>query len=149
MARGGVLTAILAIFSAWLISLGGGSSKTLRTGKMAYVLIILLILWNVAGDFTRGKMEQRYVSIFSINESGELGGSGRMLIMAIDLEIFSDNMLLGVGPGMANVLRADYGYNKIVTAHSEITRVLAEHGLFGLVGICSLIFLSFGSLPYG
>ena len=142
LARGGVLTAILAIFAAWLISLGQGPSRTLRTGKIAYVLTILFILWNVAGDFTRGKMEQRYLSIFSINESGELSGSGRMLIMAIDLEIFSDNMLLGVGPGMATFLRADYGYNKIVTAHSEITRILAEHGLFGLFGICSLIFLS-------
>jgi hypothetical protein len=143
LARGGVLTAILSIFSAWLISLGQGSSRTLRTGKIAYVLTILFILWNVAGDFTRGKMEQRYLSIFKINESGELSGSGRMLIMAIDLEIFSDNMLLGVGPGVATEMRADYGYNKIVTAHSEITRVLAEHGLFGLFSIFSLIFLSF------
>ena len=142
LARGGVLTAVLAIFSAWLISLGSGSSKTMKTGKITYVIVILLILWNVAGDFTAGMMEKRYLSIFDVDESGELSGSGRMLIMAIDLEIFSDNVLLGVGPGVAGEIRADYGYGKFVTAHSEFTRVLAEHGLFGLLGLCTLIFLS-------
>lgn len=141
-ARGGVLTAILAIFSAWLISLGKSSSKTLRTGKITYVFIILFILWGVASNFSQGMMEKRYLSILDVNESGELSGSGRMLIMAADLDIFSDNIILGVGPGIGTELRADYGYNKIVAAHSEFTRVLAEHGLFGLLGLFAIILLS-------
>ncbi len=143
LARGGVLTAILAILAAWSISLGQRSSRTLKTGKIVYVVVILLILWDVAGDFTRGAMEQRYISIFDVNESGELSGSGRMLIMATDLKIFSDNIFMGVGPGMAAEMRADYGYGTFVAAHSEFTRSMAEHGFLGFLGICSLVFLSF------
>ena len=61
----------------------------------------------------------------------------------VPLEIFSDNVLTGVGPGGARELRARYGYGKIVAAHSEFTRALAEHGLFGLLGLFALVFLSF------
>jgi len=142
-ARGGVLTAILSIFSAWLISLGQVKSKTLRAGKTVYVVIILLILWGVAGDFTQGKMEQRYISILNLTSDIENSRTGRLKIMAIDLDIFMDNIIMGVGPGVARELRFDYGYNKFVSAHSEFTRTLSEHGLFGLLGLCSLIFLSF------
>ena len=142
-ARGGVLTAMLAIFSAWLISLGQGQSKTLRTGKIAYVAIILLILWGVAGDFTRGKMEQRYLSILEVTSDVGISRSGRLKIMAIDLDIFMDNLIMGVGPGVARELRFDYGYNKYVSAHSEFTRALSEHGLFGVFSLCALILLSF------
>ena len=142
-ARGGVLTAILAILSTWLISLGQDQSKILRTGKIVYISIILLILWDIAGDFTRGKMEKRYLSMLNLGESGELSGSGRMLIMASDLEIFFDNLLLGVGPGVASAIRANYSYGKFVIAHSEFTRALAEHGLFGLISLTTLILLSY------
>ena len=54
--------------------------------------------------------------------------------------IFHDNnLLLGVGPGAATQLRQSYGYNKVVTAHSEFTRSLAEHGVFGLLSIFALL----------
>ena len=50
---------------------------------------------------------------------------------------------MGVGPGMAAEMRADYGYGTFVAAHSEFTRSMAEHGFLGFLGICSLVFLSF------
>ena len=97
----------------------------------------------MAGDFTRGKMEQRYLSILEVTSDVENSRTGRLKIMAIDLDIFMDNIIMGVGPGVARELRFDYGYNKYVSAHSEFTRTLSEHGLFGLLGLCALIFLSF------
>ena len=142
-ARGGVLTAILAIFTSWVISIGYNNSGYSRKGKIAYVLIILIVLWNVATDFTAGMVEKRYLSIFEINERGDLvSGTGRLLIMALDLEIFSDNILAGVGPGISAAMRESYGYGRIVAAHSEFTRVLAEHGILGLIGLLSLFILS-------
>jgi hypothetical protein len=63
--------------------------------------------------------------------------------MSIDLEIFLDNVIIGVGPGISAEMRADYGYGSVVASHSEFTRILAEHGLFGLLGLCSLVILSY------
>ena len=54
---------------------------------------------------------------------------------------FSDNIFTGVGPGQANLKRIDYGYGRSAAAHTEYSRMLAEHGLPGLVSL--IILLSF------
>ena len=54
-------------------------------------------------------------------------------------KIFSDNFLVGVGPGQAHLLRERYGYGKVVAAHTEFSRMLAEHGLLGLFSLSLLI----------
>ena len=50
---------------------------------------------------------------------------------------------MGVGPGAAHDLRWRYGYEYTVAAHSEFTRMLAEHGLFGAISLISILLLSF------
>ena len=55
---------------------------------------------------------------------------------------FYDNLLFGVGPGQANQLRKDYGYGKFVTAHSEFTRLLSEHGVLGLLSVLCIIIMT-------
>ena len=141
-ARGGVFTAILAIATLWVCSLSDKALKIQRMGKITLVGILLMMLWSIAEDFTSGMIEKRYMALLNVDEQGELSGSGRIEIMASDIKIFYDNYMLGVGPGMANDLRSSYGYGRIVAAHSEFTRALAEHGLFGIVALYCLIMLS-------
>ena len=50
--------------------------------------------------------------------------------MALDLEIFRDNFY-GCWAWVARDLRWRYGYGTVVGAHSEFTRMLAEHGFLG------------------
>ncbi len=56
--------------------------------------------------------------------------SGRDELVATELEVWSQNPIFGVGPGQAM-------YHRDVSvvyaaAHTEFTRVLAEHGIFGV-----------------
>ena len=88
-------------------------------------------------------IDTRYASLFNNINPQEANITGRAKIMAIDLEIFRDNFLMGVGPGAARDLRWRYGYGTVVGAHSEFTRMLAEHGLFGLISLLSILILSF------
>jgi len=144
-ARGGFLTSILSIFSTWLITLNNRSRRQYRFGAFFFFLMILIITWNIISDFTSGKISDRYSGIINFNQNGELiNESNRIKIMTIDLEIFWDNFLVGVGPGRATEMRADYGYVHTVAAHSEFTRALAEHGVFGALGVLCLFFLSYG-----
>ena len=87
-------------------------------------------------------MKDRYRSLLEVSETGNLSGSGRIQIMLIDLQIFYDNILFGVGPGQAVQLRKDYGYRKFVSAHSEFTRLLSEHGILGLLSILCIILMT-------
>ena len=59
-----------------------------------------------------------------------------------DLDIFYDNLFIGVGPGQANILREKYGFGKKVAAHTEFSRMLAEHGILGLISLLILIGVS-------
>ena len=141
-ARGGMLSAIISIMTIALVAAGKKGRKTLRAGKIFYIIAMLIIFWNIGVNFSEGMMQDRYRSLFEISDTGNLSGSGRIVIMLIDLEIFYDNIFFGVGPGQANQLRKDYGYGKLVTAHSEFTRLLSEHGLLGLLSILCIIVMT-------
>jgi O-antigen ligase len=88
-------------------------------------------------------IDTRYASLYNNINPPDGNFTGRTKIMALDLEIFRDNFLMGVGPGAARDLRWRYGYGTVVGAHSEFTRMLAEHGLFGLISLLSILILSF------
>lgn len=80
--------------------------------------------------FTQGKITERYTSTKASN---------RDLLASHDLKIFMKNPALGVGPGVASSIRSDLGVN--VAAHTEFTRLVAEHGALGLIALILLIAL--------
>jgi O-antigen ligase len=89
---------------------------------------------------THGVIGQRYgISGGSYGENFILDFTGRVEIYKIDLEIFSNHIYTGVGPGQANKLRPLYGYGRKVAAHTEYSRMLAEHGILGLLSLLLLI----------
>jgi hypothetical protein len=78
-------------------------------------------------EFTHGKLTERYTSTKTSN---------RDVLASNDLEIFADNPALGVGPGVGAMIRSDLGVS--VAAHTEFTRMLAEHGLLGAIAMILL-----------
>ncbi len=137
--RGGVMVALASLAFSWIISIKQNKSvKKIYRYNMLILILIVISLWNIAADFTGGIMTDRYRTTLQVNEQGLIGGSSRVEIMLTDIEIFLDNYIMGVGPGMGKYLRIKYTYGKIVSAHSEFTRILAEHGIIGLIGIASL-----------
>ena len=142
--RGGVMVALASLAFPWIISIKQNKSvKKIYRYNMLILIIIVISLWNIAADITGGIMSERYKTTLQFNEQGIIGGSSRVEIMLTDIEIFLDNYILGVGPGMGKYLRIKYTYGKIVSAHSEFTRILAEHGIVGLLGIASLGFFTY------
>ncbi len=70
--------------------------------------------------------------------------TGRDTIIKADLQIWSDNPVFGVGPGQATTLRAE-SYRES-SAHTEFSRLVAEHGAFGFMAFLLLIFIGFQNL---
>lgn len=73
--------------------------------------------------------------------------SKRADIALADLEIWRDNPVLGVGPGLAKGTRSQY-YEEAGSngAHTEFTRLLSEHGLFGFCALVLFIAMSVNNL---
>jgi O-antigen ligase len=122
-----------------LISCVGAAMYLLRdTRARATLLLVSAVITAVAvvfviprlDEFTSGKLAERYSSVDT---------TGRALLAGFDLKIFEDNPLLGVGPGVATPIRGEMGHYGV--AHTEFTRMLAEHGILGGAAIAFLLVL--------
>jgi hypothetical protein len=67
--------------------------------------------------------------------------------IAADLQAFQDHWLTGIGVGQANDYHDDLGLAAGV--HTEYSRLLAEHGLFGFGALLMLFFLVVQRLRLG
>ena len=65
--------------------------------------------------------------------------TGREELIETELEMFLDNPYFGVGVGKNKEIRLEETGISAAT-HSEITRMLAEHGSLGLLGLLILFF---------
>jgi len=145
--RGGIFAAIISIIGSSSVYFFYDQKKILMISKSIGILIISVIVWIAIVSVTDGVIMQRYG--FGGGKSGEkfiLDLTGRALIYEIDLNIFSDHILTGVGPGQATELREMYGYGKKVIAHTEYSRMLAEHGILGLFSLLILLGISITQL---
>jgi hypothetical protein len=140
--RGGMMVAALGI----LIMLFVPETKkdklrsTSNSKKFIFGIISIFLLYGVfeiADNITGGNLLLRYQG----ETAGTIRGTkevtidhfvtGRLGIFEQDLNLWINNILTGVGVGASRFLR-DLG--KIgVAPHVELSRLLADHGLFGLI----------------
>jgi O-antigen ligase len=104
--------------------------------KLAAAIGGLLLLTNFLllpqlDSFTGGAISKRF-------SNTKLTGRDRIALA--DLQLWIDNPVFGVGPGQAKVQRQGLPYQ--AAAHTEFSRLLAEHGSFGLFAILVLLFVA-------
>ena len=132
-ARGGLVLALSGLI--------GASFYMMRGNPRARVTILVVaVLGFVIGNyviepklerFTGGELSYRYTDTKS---------DGRNLIIASELEMFEQHPLMGVGPGIGARMRVEQGLFR-GASHTEYTRMLAEHGLFGAIALLCLLAL--------
>ncbi|HMS90486.1 MAG TPA: O-antigen ligase family protein [Acidimicrobiales bacterium] len=134
--RGGIYSLVVA--GGVLVVVGVGTSGArLRSVTMAVVGIVgLLVAYSSVNDFSGNWLETRY------GESSS-SATGRTNLAKEDLDVWADHPLLGVGTGQSPQYHS-LGGRSGVAAHTEYTRMLAEHGLLGLlaVGLLGSMFVS-------
>ncbi len=128
--RGGLFGLALACGAVLLAALvmSGQRVRVLVAAGLLIVVAIQVLSW--AGAFTGGASEERFSSTDSTNR-GE--------IAAGDLKLFYQHPILGVGVGISPFQR---DYKVYASPHTEYTRLLAEHGVFGAAVIALLIAIS-------
>lgn len=98
-------------------------------------LVVNFVLLPKLDEFTSGTLLKRF-------QSTSL--TGRDTIIKADLQIWSDHPVFGVGPGRANPYRATM-YRESA-AHTEFSRMVAEHGVFGFLSLVLLFYMGFRNL---
>lgn len=138
--RGGMLAAGISMTLAVGIHVNIGTKMRSRIRALLVVPLVVIatiLVFDYANSITGDNLAKRYEG-----QSGTAGKvnmtSGRDRIMMADLHVFLENPFLGTGPGMAVIPRSKY-YGLTAAAHSEITRLLAEHGILGLFALMMLV----------
>lgn len=129
--RGGMYNAIIAIVATTVVLLLREPSKAIRRfapiGLAA--IIFLATIFPVMDQFTGGSLRERFE---------DTQGTNRMEIIEADFNIFLESPFLGAGVGAAYELRERYLDRKAMS-HTEFARMLAEHGIFGILAIGAML----------
>jgi len=140
--RGGIWTALIAliIFVFYYLK----SEKTLlKTGLKYGVLSLItgLLIWQYTVNVTGGMIENRYLGKNTKGVEKEDITSGRIDIFETELEMFYKNPILGVGAGAVKYVREKMHPGMIAASHNEISRLIAEQGMFGILSIIGLMII--------
>lgn len=147
--RGGIIGGLIGIFLILLlgkrqtVEINGNPAKQENKLKLTfYLLIFFLPLIFFANNITEGNLILRYKGETSATINGfkdkslNTITSGRFNILNEDIDLFWDNPFLGVGIGVSKLQRSD---SKGIVAHVEISRLLSEHGILGLLIVAILL----------
>jgi hypothetical protein len=138
--RGGVITAVIMI----LFFLGLYYFKVNLKRKfqikmsLAIFLGIIMLTWMISSIQTSGFIEKRYANQDAAGREKEDITTGRTDLVAFELGEFVNNPFLGIGVGKIKEERLNETGIE-AASHNEMTRIVAEHGLLGILAFLILL----------
>jgi hypothetical protein len=138
--RGGVYTAIIVIFAFLLVLyLQSGYRQKQQIITLFMLLIAVGVLtWWISSNQTSGLIGNRYTNTDEIGREKEDVTTGRVDLFVHEFQGFLEHPFLGVGASGMKQERLEEGGN-IVASHNEVSRLLSEHGMLGIVILLLLI----------
>ena len=139
--RGGVVTAIIMII-AFMFFLYIKSESREKFKILSSFLVFIFILgatWMYSSAQTEGLIENRYTNKDGSGREKKDITTGRLDLFLGEIEGFTDNPFLGVGANGMKELRIERSGRGVVS-HNEVSRLLSEHGILGVLILLILIF---------
>jgi hypothetical protein len=137
--RGGVITAVMMTI-VFIIVLYFRANLAGRAKISTIVIIATLVsmgIWGYSSLQTGGLIDKRYANQDAAGRVKKDRLGGREAIAQTEIQMFLENPILGVGVGKNKEYReAETGI--VAASHNEITRMIAEHGSLGILGLLIL-----------
>ena len=112
-----------------------------RSKFIGYLVILFIIsfsLWNVVNSITGGMAYNRFSGRDTAGNVKADISTGRGDLFIQEIQMFLDNPLSGIGAGEVVTVR-NAMYSSKQPSHTEYSRLLAEHGFFGLIDLIILV----------
>ena len=140
--RGGVITALIMITAFIYFYFKRVNVKAkFRISRLVFVFIgLAIIVWAFSKIQTSGLIENRYTNRDALGREKEDVTTGRSDLISFEIEEFLNNPILGVGVGKIKQLR-EQKEGVLAASHNEMSRILSEHGLFGVTALLILLFI--------
>ena len=139
--RGGVLVAgvMCVVFIVILYFSPSFKKKVKLSFSIIGIIGIGLLIWSYTIFQTGGMIGNRYANEDALGREKEDLTTGRGELMAVELENFKENPYFGIGVGRGKFEFAEeLGIS--TASHNEISRMISEHGVFGLFALLVLVF---------
>ena len=138
--RGGIYTgvAMVLLLLAILYFQANFQTKPKIAGIILLSFLAALAVWSYSSIKTNGLLDKRYANQDAAGREKKSQLSGREILIESELKMFYENPILGVGVGKNKELRKSQTGIDLAT-HNEMTRMLAEHGTLGIVGLLILV----------
>ena len=138
--RGGIYTgvAMILLLLAILYFQANFQTKPKIAGIIVLSFLATLAVWSYSSIKTNGLLDKRYANQDAAGREKKSQLSGREILIESELKMFYENPILGVGVGKNKELRKSQTGIDLAT-HNEMTRMLAEHGTLGIVGLLILV----------
>ncbi|MEM7186869.1 MAG: O-antigen ligase family protein [Bacteroidota bacterium] len=138
--RGGVLTAVACavIFLLIFLRYSDFKMKANVLPKIAFIGGVLLLSWLYSSVTTLGLIDKRYANQDAAGRAKADVTTGRVELLNAELEAFYTFPLTGIGVGKIKEYRLETTGRESAT-HNEVSRILSEHGLFGLMALGVLL----------
>ncbi len=138
--RGGIMTAAAcaAVFILLYFLQAKIRTKAVMMPKLIAIGGVILVTWIITSVSTLGLIDKRYANQDAAGRTKGDITTGRLELIDEEMEAFYKYPLTGIGVGKVREYRqAQTG--RFSNTHNEVTRILSEHGLFGLLGMLILI----------
>jgi O-antigen ligase len=144
--RGGFITAIvmMVVFTVLFINWAPLAKKAKATVKLVGLGVGGFLLWGTVMAVTGGLIYNRYAGETALGEDKDIT-TGRGDIISNELLAFLEDPFLGVGVGMGKFFRIEEEGSSLAT-HNEVARMLAEHGVLGILALLILLLIPLGFL---
>jgi hypothetical protein len=137
--RGGMITGFLMIvlLLAFLYFKSNFHGKVKLNYIFGLILVAMVGVWSYTSYQTGGLIEKRYANQDAAGRAKESQFTGREDVAQNEIKQFLENPIFGVGVGKG-VENREVQTGNFILSHDEITRMLAEHGSFGALGLLIL-----------
>ena len=138
--RGGIVTSftIMAILTLIVFIISNSRIRFNIIKGIIISIFIMFALWTYISIQTNGMINKRYANQDPSGREKASKFTGREVIFQEEVDLFLDNPFFGIGVGKSREARLDdSGID--AASHSELSRMLSEHGAFGILGLIILI----------
>lgn len=127
--RGGIYNAVGAVVIVLFFQMRNFNSGVKKLiPVLGITLVFLILIFPFLNDFTGGNLQERFESTDSTN---------RIEIIESDFQLFMENPILGTGVGESKRERKEF-LDFQATSHTEFSRIISEHGVFGIFSLIAL-----------
>ena len=138
--RGGVLVAIImSLAFIGVFYFATNFKLKVKTSLRVIALIATaLAVWTFTILQTGGMIENRYENKDAQGYEKEDFTTGRSELFVAEIDAFKESPFFGVGVGrVKSIFKEELGAE--IASHNEVSRMLSEHGVFGLLALLILI----------